>query len=67
MKARHAGVASLMMLLAAMLAFAQQAAPELSGDDQRAWFERLEHDHDNLRAALDWSVSRPDPALGARL
>ena len=52
---------------AAMLAFAQRAAPELSGHDQRAWLERLETDHDNLRAALDWSISRPDPALGARL
>jgi predicted ATPase len=52
---------------AAMLALAQQAAPELSGSDQRSWLERLEADHDNLRAALDWSISRPDPALGARL
>jgi predicted ATPase/class 3 adenylate cyclase len=52
---------------AAMLGLAQEAAPQLSGDDQRAWFERLEADHDNLRAALDWSLSRPDPALGARL
>jgi predicted ATPase/class 3 adenylate cyclase len=52
---------------AAMLALAQQAAPELSGGDQRTWLERLEREHDNLRAALDWSLSRPDPALGARL
>jgi predicted ATPase/class 3 adenylate cyclase len=51
----------------AMLALAQEAAPKLSGPDQRAWLERLERDHDNLRAALDWSVRRPDPALGARL
>ena len=52
---------------AAMLALAQLAAPELSGVDQRTWLERLEREHDNMRAALDWSVSRPDPALGARL
>jgi predicted ATPase/class 3 adenylate cyclase len=52
---------------AAMLALAQRAAPELSGPDQRSWLERLETEHDNLRAALDWSISRPDPALGARL
>jgi predicted ATPase/class 3 adenylate cyclase len=52
---------------AAMLALAQQAATELSGPDQRTWIERLERDHDNLRAALDWSISKPDPALGARL
>ncbi len=52
---------------AAMLALAQEAAPELSRPDQRAWLERLEREHDNMRAALDWSVSRPDPRLGARL
>lgn len=51
----------------AMLALAQRAAPELSGRDQRSWLERLERDHDNMRAALDWSVARPDAALGARL
>jgi predicted ATPase/class 3 adenylate cyclase len=52
---------------AAMLALAQEAATKLSGPDQRAWLERLEREHDNMRAALDWSISRPDPALGARL
>jgi predicted ATPase/class 3 adenylate cyclase len=52
---------------AAMLALAQEAAPELSGSDQRTWLERLEREHDNMRAALDWSISRPDPPLGARL
>jgi predicted ATPase/class 3 adenylate cyclase len=52
---------------ATMLALAQRAAPELSGANQRTWLERLERDHDNFRAALDWSISRPDPALGARL
>jgi predicted ATPase/class 3 adenylate cyclase len=52
---------------AAMLAFAQRAAPELSGADQRTWLERLEGEHDNMRAALDWSISRPDPVLGVRL
>ena len=52
---------------AAMLALAQEAAPKLSGPDQRAWLERLEREDDNLRAALDWSVIRPNPPLGARL
>jgi predicted ATPase/class 3 adenylate cyclase len=52
---------------AAMLALAQRAAPELSGRDQRTWLERLERDHDNMRAALDWSIARPDPIVGARL
>jgi predicted ATPase/class 3 adenylate cyclase len=52
---------------AAMLELAELAAPELNGSDQRRWLERLERDHDNLRAALDWSIARPDPQLGARL
>jgi predicted ATPase/class 3 adenylate cyclase len=52
---------------AAMLALVERAAPELSGPDQRVWLERLERDHDNVRAALDWAVAKPDPTLGARL
>jgi predicted ATPase/class 3 adenylate cyclase len=51
----------------AMLGLALRAAPKLSGAEQRTWLERLERDHDNMRAALDWSVAKPDPVLGARL
>jgi predicted ATPase/class 3 adenylate cyclase len=58
LSARHA---------AAMLELAQRAAPNLSGAEQRTWLERLEREHDNLRAALDWATNRPDPSLGARL
>jgi predicted ATPase/class 3 adenylate cyclase len=58
LSARHA---------AAMLELAQRAAPHLSGSDQRTWLERLEREHDNLRAALDWATTLPDPPLGARL
>ena len=36
------------------LAQAEQAEPELSGPQQITWFERLEREHDNLRAALSW-------------
>jgi predicted ATPase/class 3 adenylate cyclase len=52
---------------AAMLELAQMAAPRLSGDDQRTWLDRLEREHDNMRAALDWAIAKPDPTLGARL
>jgi predicted ATPase len=52
---------------AAMLAFAQLAAPELAGTSQRSWLERLEREHDNMRAALDHAIDKPDPELGARL
>jgi predicted ATPase/class 3 adenylate cyclase len=52
---------------AAMLALAERAAPELNGPDQRTWLERLEPDHDNMRAALDRAIAKPDPVLGVRL
>jgi predicted ATPase/class 3 adenylate cyclase len=51
----------------AMLELAQRAAPELSGADQRVWLDRLEREHDNLRAALDWATTRPEPQLAVRL
>jgi tetratricopeptide (TPR) repeat protein len=41
------------------LALAQRAAPELHGPEQVQWFARLEEEHDNLRAALEWSQSEP--------
>ncbi|MBI3961283.1 MAG: tetratricopeptide repeat protein, partial [Deinococcus sp.] len=37
------------------LALAERAEPELWGGEQRVWLERLETEHDNLRAALTWS------------
>jgi predicted ATPase/class 3 adenylate cyclase len=49
------------------LDLAERAAPNLSGADQRTWLDRLERDHDNLRAALDWSTDHPAPEVAARL
>ncbi len=57
-RARHAD---------AMIALAESAAPQLSGTDQRVWLERLEREHDNLRAALDWATAEPRPEIAARL
>ena len=36
---------------------AETAEPELYGSAQVAWLERLEHDHANLRAVLEWGLS----------
>jgi len=49
------------------LALAKTATPELTGPQQQMWLDRLDQEHDNLRAALTWSQSVGDAALGLRL
>ena len=38
------------------LKFAEEAEPKLREAEQLIWLDRLEQDHDNLRAALEWSL-----------
>ena len=40
------------------LALAEQAEPELDDPTQAMWIARLEHEHDNLREALEWSLEK---------
>jgi predicted ATPase/class 3 adenylate cyclase len=42
--------------LACFLRMAEEVEPHLAGPDQARWFDQLEADHDNMRAALRWSA-----------
>ena len=49
------------------VALAETAQPELIGPHQQTWFQRLELEHDNLRAALTWSLASHAGELPVRL
>jgi predicted ATPase/transcriptional regulator with XRE-family HTH domain len=42
------------------LTLAQSADSQLRGSDQLEWLDRLEQEHDNLRAAIEWSLIESD-------
>ena len=49
------------------LALAEHATAELSGPGRSDWLNRLEDEHDNLRAALRWAKDRGEARIGLRL
>ena len=49
------------------LSLAEESEPSLGGPEQVAWFERLETENDNLRAALTWAIGHGEAELGLRL
>jgi predicted ATPase/DNA-binding XRE family transcriptional regulator len=49
------------------LSLAEQAAAELKGPRRTTWLNRLEDEHDNLRAALRWAKEQREVQIGLRL
>jgi predicted ATPase/transcriptional regulator with XRE-family HTH domain len=49
------------------LALVERAEPELTGQDASAWLDRLEREHDNLRAALGWAQKQGRVDIGLRM
>src|SRR5918998_468874 len=55
---RHAGY---------YLAVAEEAEPALKGERQVPWLERLEREHENLRATMAWLLDRGESEEAARV
>ncbi len=49
------------------VSLAERARDGLSGSEQVSWFDRLEMEHDNLRAAIAWAIERDDAERALRL
>jgi predicted ATPase/class 3 adenylate cyclase len=49
------------------LDLAEIAEPELRGARQTYWLDRLETEHENLRAAMAWAIEKGEAEIGLRL
>ena len=49
------------------VALAEEAEPRFRGPEEATYSRLLEAEHDNIRAALSWSLDGGDPDLGLRL
>jgi predicted ATPase/DNA-binding CsgD family transcriptional regulator len=50
-----------------LLALAARARPELRGPEDKKWLERLESEHDNMRAALSFALESEEEELALRM
>jgi predicted ATPase/DNA-binding SARP family transcriptional activator/DNA-binding CsgD family transcriptional regulator len=48
-------------------ALAEEAEPRLRGAEDVEWLERLETEHDNIRAALSWTLEQREDEVALRL
>jgi len=49
-----------------MLAFVEKVEPEILRADQKKWIDAMEDEHDNIRAALSWSIGNQNAELALR-
>lgn len=49
------------------LALAEEAEPRLTGPEQHIWLQRLQQEHDNLRAALQWFIKSEQKEFALRV
>src|SRR5829696_4377924 len=49
------------------LALAEEAEPMLWGAEDAAWLDRLDQEHDNMRAALSWAIEHEEATLALRV
>ncbi len=49
------------------VALAERIEPHLFGPEQATWMERLEREHDNIRAALGWLLDHGEIGMALRL
>ena len=49
------------------LTLAEEANPQLRGPNQLEWLERLEAEHDNMRAALSWASESNEAEVALKL
>jgi non-specific serine/threonine protein kinase len=50
-----------------LLSLVERAEPELSGPHSVPWLDRLEHERENVRAALGWCIGNGKAEAGMRL